>query len=80
MLRQIRHRQPEAVVITRHRELVDETLLRCGVVPDFISKPINLEELQVTIRNGIEANRLRKEVKLFRLEQSPTVQLRSNRG
>src|SRR5256885_8509341 len=51
--------------------LVDETIaaLRGGAY-DFIGKPINLEELQVAIRNGIEASRLRKEVKLFRRERS----------
>ncbi len=72
VLRQIRHRQPEAVVIMiTANVLVDETIgaLRGGAY-DFIGKPINLEELQVAIRNGIEANRLRREVKLFRRERS----------
>jgi DNA-binding NtrC family response regulator len=72
VLRQIRHRQPEAVVIMiTANVLVDETIaaLRGGAY-DFIGKPINLEELQVAIRNGIEASRLRKEVKLFRRERS----------
>ena len=72
VLRQIRHRQPEAVVIMiTANVLVDETIaaLRGGAY-DFIGKPINLEELQVAIRNGIEASHLRKEVKLFRRERS----------
>jgi two-component system response regulator AtoC len=72
VLRQIRHRQPEAVVIMiTANVLVDETIaaLRGGAY-DFIGKPINLEELQVAIRNGIEASRLRKEVKLFRRERA----------
>ena len=72
VLRQIRQRQPEAVVIMiTANVLVDETIaaLRGGAY-DFIGKPINLEELQVAIRNGIEAGRLRKEVKLFRRERS----------
>jgi two-component system response regulator AtoC len=72
VLRQIRHRQPEAVVIMiTANVLIDETIaaLRGGAY-DFIGKPINLEELQVAIRNGIEAGRLRKEVKLFRRERS----------
>src|SRR5439155_11516647 len=70
VLRQIRHRQSDAVVIMiTANVLVDETIaaLRGGAY-DFIGKPINLEELQVAIRNGIEANRLRKEVNLFRRE------------
>ncbi len=72
LLRQIRHRQPEAVAIMiTANVLIDETIaaLRGGAY-DFIGKPINLEELQVAIRNGIEAGRLRKEVKLFRRERS----------
>lgn len=72
VLRQLRHRQPEAVVIMiTANVLIDETIaaLRGGAY-DFIGKPINLEELQVAIRNGIEAGRLRKEVKLFRRERS----------
>jgi two-component system, NtrC family, response regulator AtoC len=72
VLRQIRHRQADAVVIMiTANVLVDETIaaLRGGAY-DFIGKPINLEELQVAIRNGIEANRLRKEVNLFRRERA----------
>jgi two-component system response regulator AtoC len=72
ILRQIRHRQSDAVVIMiTANVLVDETIaaLRGGAY-DFIGKPINLEELQVAIRNGIEAKRLRKEVNLFRRERA----------
>jgi len=72
VLRQIRHRQSDAVVIMiTANVLVDETIaaLRGGAY-DFIGKPINLEELQVAIRNGIEAGRLRKEVSLFRRERA----------
>jgi len=59
------------VIMITANVLVDETIgaLRGGAY-DFIGKPINLEELQVAIRNGIEANRLRREVKLFRRERS----------
>jgi DNA-binding NtrC family response regulator len=72
VLRKIRHRQPDAVVIMiTANVLVDETIaaLRGGAY-DFIGKPINLEELQVAIRNGIEAGHLRKEVNLFRRERA----------
>jgi two-component system response regulator AtoC len=72
VLRQIRQREPEAIVIMiTANVLVDETIaaLRGGAY-DFIGKPINLEELHVAIRNGIEANRLRKEVNLFRRERA----------
>src|SRR6187549_2238011 len=72
VLRKIRQRQQDAVVIMiTANVLVDETIaaLRGGAY-DFIGKPINLEELQVAIRNAIEANRLRKEVNLFRRERA----------
>src|SRR6266550_1881576 len=72
VLRKIKHRQADAVVIMiTANVLVDETIaaLRGGAY-DFIGKPINLEELHVAIRNGIEAGRLRKEVNLFRRERA----------
>ena len=72
VLRKMRHREPEAIVIMiTANVLVDETIaaLRGGAY-DFIGKPINLEELQVTIRNGIEASRLRREVNLIRRERA----------
>src|SRR6059058_1730873 len=72
VLRKIRQRQPDAVAIMiTANVLVDETIgaLRGGAY-DFIGKPINLEELHVAIRNGIEASRLRQEVNLFRRERA----------
>src|SRR6266571_2150095 len=72
VLRKIRQRQPDAVAIMiTANVLVDETIaaLRGGAY-DFIGKPINLEELHVAIRNGIEASRLRREVNLFRRERA----------
>ncbi len=72
VLRKIRHRQPDAVVIMiTANVLVDETIaaLRGGAY-DFIGKPINLEELHVAIRNGIEASHLRREVTQFRRERA----------
>ena len=41
-----------------------------GGAYDFIGKPLNLEELRVTIRNGIEASRLRREVTQVRRERA----------
>lgn len=72
VLRKIRQRQADAVVIMiTANVLVDETIaaLRGGAY-DFIGKPINLEELHVAIRNGIEAGLLRKEVNMFRRERA----------
>ena len=71
-LREIKRRQPETVVIMMTGSvLVADTIaaLRGGAY-DFVGKPINLEELQITIRNGIEAQSLRKEVRLIRRERA----------
>ena len=70
-LLEIKRRQPDAVVIMMTGSvLVADTIaaLRGGAF-DFVGKPINLEELQITIRNGIEAQALRKEVRLMRSER-----------
>lgn len=72
VLREIKRRQPDAVVIMMTGNvLVADTIaaLRGGAY-DFVGKPINLEELQITIRNGIEAQSLRKEVRLIRRERA----------
>ena len=72
VLRKMRQREPDAVIIMiTANVLVDETIaaLRGGAY-DFIGKPINLEELHVAIRNGIEASRLRHEVNQIRRERS----------
>ncbi|OLE50790.1 MAG: hypothetical protein AUG51_26245 [Acidobacteria bacterium 13_1_20CM_3_53_8] len=72
VLREIKRRQPDSVVIMiTANVLIDDTIaaLRGGAY-DFIGKPINLDELQVTIRNGIEAQQLRREVNLIRRERA----------
>lgn len=79
VLRDIKERQPETIVIMiTANVLVDDTIaaLRAGAY-DFIGKPINLEELHVTINNGIEARSLRKEVGLIRQERSRAFSLDS---
>jgi DNA-binding NtrC family response regulator len=71
-LREIKSRQPQSVVIMiTANVMIEDTLaaLRGGAY-DFIGKPVNLNELQVTIRNGIEAVRLRKEVHQMRRERT----------
>jgi two-component system, NtrC family, response regulator AtoC len=71
-LREIKNRFPDAVVIMFTSDVhVENTIsaLRGGAY-DFIAKPINFEELQVTIRNGIEAQALRKEVHSYRRERA----------
>src|SRR5437660_12565960 len=72
VLREIKRRQPDAVVImiTGNVQVSDTIAALRGGAYDFIGKPINLEELQVTIRNGIEAQSLRKEVRSIRSERA----------
>lgn len=72
VLRQIKQERPEAIVIMITGNVqVDSTIsaLRGGAY-DFIGKPIGLEELRITIRNGIEANQLRREVEQVRKERA----------
>ncbi|HMG34539.1 MAG TPA: sigma-54 dependent transcriptional regulator [Blastocatellia bacterium] len=71
VLREIKRSHADAVVIMiTANVLVEDTIaaLRGGAY-DFIGKPIKLEELQVTIRNGIETQLLRKEVGSIRSER-----------
>ena len=72
VLRDIKREHPEAIVIMiTGNVLVDNTIsaLRGGAY-DFIAKPINLEELRITIRNALETRHLRREVADARKERS----------
>lgn len=72
VLREIKREQTEAIVIMITGNVhIDNTIsaLRGGAY-DFIGKPINLEELRVTIRNAIEARHLRREVEQVRKERA----------
>ena len=72
VLREIKRERPEAIVIMITGNVqVDNTIsaLRGGAY-DFIGKPVNLEELRVTIRNAIEASHLRTEVEQVRKERA----------
>jgi len=72
VLREIKRERPEvvAIMITGNVQ-IDNTIsaLRGGAY-DFIAKPLNLEELRVTIRNAIEARHLRREVQQVRKERA----------
>lgn len=63
-------RQPQAIVImiTGNVQTDDTITALRGGAHDFIAKPVRLGELQVTIRNGIETGRLRREVRQLRHE------------
>jgi DNA-binding NtrC family response regulator len=72
VLREIKRENPEAIVIMITGNVkVDSTIsaLRGGAY-DFIGKPINLEELRVTLRNAIETRQLRREVAQVRKERA----------
>src|ERR1051325_8855845 len=71
VLREIKNEHHDAIVIMITGNVhIDNTIsaLRGGAY-DFIGKPINLEELRVTIRNAIEARHLRREVEQVRRER-----------
>jgi two-component system response regulator AtoC len=67
-LLEYKKRQPRIIVImiTGNVHLEDTIAALRGGAFDFISKPIRLGELQVTIRNGIETGKLRREVHFLR--------------
>ncbi len=72
VLTEIKRKQPHAVVIMiTANVMVEDTILALrGGAYDFIAKPPQLNELHVTIRNALEAGRLRKEVSRMRREQT----------
>jgi DNA-binding NtrC family response regulator len=72
VLREIKREHPDAIVIMITGNVhIENTIsaLRGGAY-DFIGKPLNLEELRVTIRNAIEARQLRQEVEQVRKERA----------
>jgi DNA-binding NtrC family response regulator len=72
VLREIKREHPDAIVIMITGNVqIDNTIsaLRGGAY-DFIAKPINLEELRITIRNAIETRHLRSEVAQVRKERA----------
>ncbi|MCS6886221.1 MAG: sigma-54 dependent transcriptional regulator [Acidobacteriota bacterium] len=72
ILREIRQLSPQTIVImiTGNVQVADTLSALRGGAYDFISKPINLDELQVTLRNGFETKKLRQEVNKIKTERS----------
>ena len=72
VLREIKSEHPEAIVImiTGNVQVANTISALRGGAYDFIGKPINLEELRVTIRNAIETRHLRREVEQVRKERA----------
>ncbi len=71
-LPEIKELQPEAIVvmITGNVDVKSTIAALRGGAHDFIAKPIRLEELRVTLRNGIETQTLRREVNQIRNERA----------
>jgi DNA-binding NtrC family response regulator len=68
VLRAVKEKEPRVVVImmTAYGVLEDAvTALRLGAY-DFVAKPLNFDELSVTVSNALEAVKLRQEVRHFR--------------
>lgn len=63
---------PDAIVvmITGNIDVENSVAALRGGAHDFIGKPVKLEELRVTLRNALETETLRKEVKHARTERS----------
>ena len=72
VLREIKRDHSDAIVImiTGNVQIENTISALRGGAYDFIAKPINLEELRVTIRNAIEARHLRREVDQVRKERA----------
>jgi DNA-binding NtrC family response regulator len=71
LLEYVKRSQPNAVAIvtTAGAEADDTTAALTGGAYDFVAKPINLAELRVAIRNGLEARDLRCEIARIRRER-----------
>ena len=72
VLREIKRLEPHAVVIIITGGACVENVVACmrADAYDFISKPFRLEDLQVTIRNALEAGQMRRELHSIRDERA----------
>src|SRR5690242_3839973 len=71
-LRQIKQRDADAIVVMITADVLIENTISAlrGGAYDFIGKPVSLDELEVTIRNALEAQALRREVRTYRSERA----------
>jgi len=72
VLNYIKERQPGtiAIMVTGNVDVPNAIAALRGGAHDFISKPVKLEELRVTLRNASEVHALRREVQHVRNEQA----------
>jgi two-component system, NtrC family, response regulator AtoC len=70
-LGEIKKTDPETIVVmmTGNVDVKSTISALRGGAHDFIEKPVRLEELRVTLRNALETQELRREVKQTRLER-----------
>ncbi len=68
----VKEQKPETIVVmmTGNVDVKSTIAALRGGAHDFIGKPIRLEELRVTLRNGAETRKLRRQLKQVRREQS----------
>ena len=71
VLEVIKQQNPQtvAIMITGNVNVPNVVTALRGGAHDFISKPIHLEELRVTLRNALEVSELRREVTQIRRER-----------
>lgn len=72
VLSDIKEKKPDtiAVMVTGNIDVPNVLTALRGGAHDFISKPIRLEELRITLRNATETQSLRREVERTRTETS----------
>lgn len=74
VLDEIKTLNPEviAIMVTGNVDVTNTVAALRGGAYDFISKPVSLEDLRVTLRNALETRVLRREVKRVREAQAQT--------
>lgn len=72
VLTEIKEKRPDAIVImvTGNVDVKNTIAALRGGAHDFIGKPVNVEELRVTLRNALETKKLRREVEITRRERA----------
>ncbi len=72
ILQHIREQAPDtlSIMVTGNVNLPNVLTALRGGAHDFIGKPVNLEELRITLRNAFEVHDLRREVGFLRRERS----------
>lgn len=69
---EIKRKNPHAIVIMITGQVLADRVIDAlrGGAYDFIAKPVNLDELEITVRNAIETGKLRQEITEVRRERT----------